>query len=60
MTKFDTYKNAFPHAGLTRSTEGILEVVFPPIATPSFLMGTPTRSPRTCSTGSARMRIAAS
>ena len=27
MTKFDTYKNAFPHAGLTRSPEGILEVV---------------------------------
>jgi enoyl-CoA hydratase/carnithine racemase len=27
MTKFDTYKNAFPHAGLTRSPEGILEIV---------------------------------
>jgi enoyl-CoA hydratase/carnithine racemase len=26
MTKFDTYKNAFPHARLTRSPDGILEV----------------------------------
>jgi enoyl-CoA hydratase/carnithine racemase len=27
MTKFDTYKDAFPHAKLTRSPEGVLEVV---------------------------------
>lgn len=27
MTKFDSYKNAFPHARLTRSAEGILEVM---------------------------------
>jgi enoyl-CoA hydratase/carnithine racemase len=27
MTKLDTYKHAFPHAKLTRSAEGILEVV---------------------------------
>jgi hypothetical protein len=26
MTKFDTYKDAFPHAKLTRSPEGVLEV----------------------------------
>jgi enoyl-CoA hydratase/carnithine racemase len=27
MAKFDTYKDAFPHAKLTRSPEGVLEVV---------------------------------
>jgi enoyl-CoA hydratase/carnithine racemase len=27
MTKFDTYKDAFPHAKLTRSPEGVLEVM---------------------------------
>jgi enoyl-CoA hydratase/carnithine racemase len=27
MANFDTYKNAFPHAKLTRSPEGVLEVV---------------------------------
>jgi enoyl-CoA hydratase/carnithine racemase len=27
MTKFDSYKDAFPHAKLTRSPDGVLEVV---------------------------------
>ena len=27
MADFDTYKDAFPHAKLTRSPEGVLEVV---------------------------------
>ena len=27
MAGFDTYKDAFPHAKLTRSQEGVLEVV---------------------------------
>jgi hypothetical protein len=27
MTKFDTFKDAFPHAKLTRSPEGVLEVM---------------------------------
>ena len=28
MADFDTYKDAFPHAKLARSPEGVLEVVF--------------------------------
>ena len=27
MAGFDTYKDAFPHAKLTRSQDGVLEVV---------------------------------
>lgn len=27
MSRFDSYKNAFPHAGLSRSPKGVLEVV---------------------------------
>jgi hypothetical protein len=27
MAKFETYKNAFPHAKLTRAPDGVLEVM---------------------------------
>jgi hypothetical protein len=27
MAKFDTHKNAFPHAKLTRTPDGVLEVI---------------------------------
>jgi hypothetical protein len=44
MTKFDTYRNVFPHAELTRSPKGILEVVLHIDGATLVFNGSPTRS----------------
>ena len=59
MAKLDTCKNIFPHARLTRSPDGVLEVVLHTKGRRSFSTGTPTRNSWICFIKSLRTLIIA-
>lgn len=54
MSRFDTYKNGFAKAQLTRSDSGVLEVPSTPMVRSWSSTAIPTSSSSNCSTRSAR------